>query len=413
MINSHFDLQNIIRDIERSPQSRGQNDTTDVSDANDDSSFEATMVRVSNTPTEQSTDNKSDTEAAVESKSTSDLETSENKEETKLNENISISLIDKDNIDSGEGKESGTILPLIQPNKFTLDQLTLGGKRAVLIGKSANVSDVEEKPKSSKGSLDTLGIGKAREAIGTSANVSDVEVKSKSSKGSLDTLGIGNAREAINKSSNDNPTLTQEDSLLEGLRLKGRQNLEFTPQKAENAQLNSTGQELELRIPTQSGKSSESIPIAESHIDINSVKENINKLIKQQIINSFSGKNVSVKMLLTPESLGEVEVDLLFSRGSDVHVTLRSENSEVVKLMQVNATALRDQLASEAKGQFSLQVSGFQEQNTGFQDRGGFGKNQDKNMNNIVTDENDIADKTKVTDGAGSRSQISMIDTYA
>lgn len=381
MINSHFDLQNIIRDIERSPQSRGQNDTTDVSDANDDSSFEATMVRVSNTPTEQSTDNKSDTEAAVESKSTSDLETSENKEETKLNENISISLIDKDNIDSGEGKESGTILPLIQPNKFTLDQLTLGGKRAVLIGKSANVSDVE--------------------------------VKSKSSKGSLDTLGIGNAREAINKSSNDNPTLTQKDSLLEGLRLKGRQNLEFTPQKAENAQLNSTGQELELRISTQSGKSSESIPIAESYIDINSVKENINKLIKQQIINSFSGKNVSVKMLLTPESLGEVEVDLLFSRGSDVHVTLRSENSEVVKLMQVNATALRDQLASEAKGQFSLQVSGFQEQNTGFQDRGGFGKNQDKNMNNTVTDENDIADKTKVTDGAGSRSQISMIDTYA
>ena len=381
MINSHFDLQNIIRDVERSPQSRDQNDTTDVSDANDDSSFEATMVRVSNTPTEKSTDNKSDTEAAVESKSTSDLETSENKEETKLNENISISLIDKDNIDSGEGKESGTILPLIQPNKFTLDQLTLGGKRAVLIGKSANVSDVEEKPKSSKGSLDTLG--------------------------------IGNAREAINKSSNDNPTLTQKDSLLEGLRLKGRQNLEFTPQKAENAQLNSTGQELELRISTQSGKSSESIPIAESHIDINSVKENINKLIKQQIINSFSGKNVSVKMLLTPESLGEVEVDLLFSRGSDVHVTLRSENSEVVKLMQVNATALRDQLASEAKGQFSLQVSGFQEQNTGFQDRGGFGKNQDKNMNNTVTDENDIADKTKVTDGAGSRSQISMIDTYA
>ena len=67
MINNHFDLQNIIRDIERSPQSRDQNDTTDVSDANDNSSFEATMVRVSNNPTEQSADNKSDTEAAAES----------------------------------------------------------------------------------------------------------------------------------------------------------------------------------------------------------------------------------------------------------------------------------------------------------------------------------------------------------
>ena len=381
MINNHFDLQNIIRDIERSPQSRDQNDTTDVSDANDNSSFEATMVRVSNNPTEQSADNKSDTEAAVESESTNAREASENKEETKLNENISLSLIDKDNIDSGEGKESGTILPLIQPNKFTLDQLTLGGKRAVLIGKSANVSDVEGKLKSSKGSLDTLGIGKAREAIG--------------------------------KSFNDNPTLLQKDSLLKVLRLKGTQNSEHTPQKTENIQLNSNGQDLELRISTQSGKSSDSIPIAESHIDINSVKENINKLIKQQIINSFSGKNVSIKMLLTPESLGEVEVDLLFSRGSDVHVTLRSENSEVVKLMQVNATALRDQLASEAKGQFSLQVSGFQDQNTGFHDRSGFGKNQDKNLNNTVTDENEIADKTTVTDATGSRSQVSMIDTYA
>jgi len=381
MINNHFELQNIIRDVERSPQSRDQNDTTDVSDANDDSSFEATMARVSNNPTEQSTDNESDTDAAEESKSTSELETSENEEEAKLNKNIGVSLTDKDNIDSAEGKESGIILPLIQSKKFTLDQLTLGGKRSVLIARSANVSDVEGQLKSSKGSLDTLGIGKAREAI--------------------------------SKSSNDNPTLLQKDSLLKVLGLKGGQNLELTLPKTENTQLDSIGQELELRISTQSGKSSESIPIAESHIDINSVKEKINSLIKQQIINSFSGKNVSVKMLLTPESLGEVEVDLLFSRGSDVHVTLRSENSEVVKLMQVNATALRDQLASEAKGQFSLQVSGFQDQNTGFHDRSGFGKNQDKNLSNIVTDENEIADKTTVTDGRGSRSQISMIDTYA
>jgi len=381
MINNHFELQNIIRDVERSPQSRDQNDTTDVSDANDDSSFEATMARVSNNPTEQSTDNESDTDAAEESKSTSELETSENEEEAKLNKNIGVSLTDKDNIDSAEGKESGIILPLIQSKKFTLDQLTLGGKRSVLIARSANVSDVEGQLKSSKGSLDTLGIGKAREAI--------------------------------SKSSNDNPTLLQKDSLLKVLGLKGGQNLELTLPKTENTQLDSIGQELELRISTQSGKSSESIPIAESHIDINSVKEKINSLIKQQIINSFSGKNVSVKMLLTPESLGEVEVDLLFSRGSDVHVTLRSENSEVVKLMQVNATALRDQLASEAKGQFSLQVSGFQDQNTGFHDRSGYSKNQDKNLNNTGTEENEIAEKTTVTDGTNSRRQVSMIDTYA
>ena len=381
MINNHFELQNIIRDVERSPQSRDQNDTTDVSDANDDSSFEATMARVSNNPTEQSTDNESDTDAAEESKSTSELETSENEEEAKLNKNIGVSLTDKDNIDSAEGKESGIILPLIQSKKFTLDQLTLGGKRSVLIARPANVSDVEGQLKSSKGSLDTLGIGKAREAI--------------------------------SKSSNDNPTLLQKDSLLKVLGLKGGQNLELTLPKTENTQLDSIGQELELRISTQSGKSSESIPIAESHIDINSVKEKINSLIKQQIINSFSGKNVSVKMLLTPESLGEVEVDLLFSRGSDVHVTLRSENSEVVKLMQVNATALRDQLASEAKGQFSLQVSGFENQNTGFHDRSGYSKHQDKNLNNTVTDENEIADKTTVTDGANPRRLVSMIDTYA
>ena len=381
MINNHFELQNIIRDVEQSPQSRGQNDATDVSDANDDGSFEATMARVSNNPTEKSIDNESDTDAAEESQGTSELEKSENEEEAKLNENIGVSFSGKDSIGSGEGKESGIILPLIQPKKFTLDQLTLGGKRSVLIARSANVSDVEGQLKSSKGSLDTLGNGKAREAIG--------------------------------KSSNDNPTLLQKDSLLKVLGLKGGKNLELTPPKTESAQLDSNGQELELRISTQSGESLESIPIAESHIDINSVKEKISKLIKQQIINSFSGKNVSVKMLLTPESLGEVEVDLLFSRGSDVHVTLRSENSEVVKLMQVNATALRDQLASEAKGQFSLQVSGFENQNTGFHDRSGYSKHQDKNLNNTVTDENEIADKTTVTDGANPRRLVSMIDTYA
>ena len=403
MINNHFELQNIIRDVERSPQSRGQNETTDVSDANEDSSFEATMVRVSNNPTEQSTDNEPDTEAAEESEGTNDLETSGNEEEPKLNENKSISLTDKDNIDSGEGKESGIILPLTQPKKFTLDQLTLGGRRSVLIARSASVSDVEGKLESSKGSLDSLGIGKAREAISKPSSDNPTPLRN-------DSLL---ERTLLQKDSLLEPTPLKKDSLLEVLGLKGRQNLELTQQKTESTQLGSNGQELELRISTQSGKSSESIPIAESHIDIKSVKEKINQLIKQQIITSFSGKNVSVKMLLTPESLGEVEVDLLFSRGSDVHVSLRSENSEVVKLMQVNATALRDQLASEAKGQFSLQVSGFQDQNTGFHDRNGYSKNQDKNLNNTVTDENEIADEATVTGGKGSRRQLGIIDTYA
>ena len=78
---------------------------------------------------------------------------------------------------------------------------------------------------------------------------------------------------------------------------------------------------------------------------------------KNQIVSSFSGKNVTLKMVLTPESLGEIEVDLHFTKDKSLQVTLRPETLEIAKLIQTNAASLREQLSQEHKGFLSLNMT--------------------------------------------------------
>ena len=68
---------------------------------------------------------------------------------------------------------------------------------------------------------------------------------------------------------------------------------------------------------------------------------------------------MTLKMVLTPESLGEIEVDLRFTKDSNLQVTLRPETLEVAKLIQTNAGSLREQLSQEHKGLLSLNLSDY------------------------------------------------------
>ena len=55
--------------------------------------------------------------------------------------------------------------------------------------------------------------------------------------------------------------------------------------------------------------------------------------------------------------MGEIEVDLHFTKDKSLQVTLRPETLEVAKLIQTNAASLREQLSQEHKGFLSLNMT--------------------------------------------------------
>ena len=125
----------------------------------------------------------------------------------------------------------------------------------------------------------------------------------------------------------------------------------------DNSALNSVHRSAESRNPDLASGLKSSMPTSPQAFDTEAFKEGLSKIIKNQIVSSFSGKNVTLKMVLTPESLGEIEVDLHFTKDKSLQVTLRPETLEIAKLIQTNAASLREQLSQEHKGFLSLNMT--------------------------------------------------------
>ena len=127
--------------------------------------------------------------------------------------------------------------------------------------------------------------------------------------------------------------------------------------------IHSLSRNFEARAGESGTLAKPAVSALDTSLDVEAMQQGLSKLIKNQIVSSITGKNVSVKMVLTPESLGEIQVDLTFSKDRDLQVTLRPETAEVAKLIQTHAASLREQLAAEHKGQFALNVSDDTDQN--------------------------------------------------
>jgi hypothetical protein len=171
-------------------------------------------------------------------------------------------------------------------------------------------------------------------------------------------------------------------------------------------------QSIEVSSLKNTTQSEASIDSAMAKFDVDRFNEEVGKIVKNQLVNSFTGKNISVKMLLSPESLGQVEVDLLFSKDSEIQITLRTENAEVAKLMQANATVLRDQLAIEHKGNVALNINDSRTAEFGFQGNQRDEANREKYS---VFDESDSGESNNALEKSSVSGDglNSLIDTFA
>lgn len=464
MISTHFDLQNIIKEME----STGNGAESSVNATG--SEFSATITRVLESLPH---DIESETELVDSLKAGGDESLESGKK------------------DDGE-HESGNVLPLMLSQPPSFDQLMLGGKRPILIGKlnaeqrsgisqseatestyalsttqklqdllnstqrlggsgeaskplmerlapvgqtsitqaalsnrtvpegeGSNLSRFDKAPdrsdslhfkfaESSKGQIEAVKA--SSEQIHFSKNLDRLNsVGSKFERAELAASGNGKKDGSV-----DSASANQQQSVLNSFTPSSalRQLQAFKGLSNEQAAPLADVQSIEVSSLKNTAQSEASIDSAMAKFDVDRFNEEVGKIVKNQLVNSFTGKNISVKMLLSPESLGQVEVDLLFSKDSEIQITLRTENAEVAKLMQANATVLRDQLAIEHKGIVALNINDSRTAEFGFQGNQRDEANREKYS---VFDESDSGESNNALEkssisGDGSNS---LIDTFA
>ena len=464
MISTHFDLQNIIKEME----STGNGAESSVNATG--SEFSATITRVLESLPH---DIESETELVDSLKAGGDESLESGKK------------------DDGE-HESGNVLPLMLSQPPSFDQLTLGGKRPILIGKlnaeqrsgisqseatestyalsttqklqdllnstqrlggsgeaskplmerlapvgqtsitqaalanrtvpegeGSNLSRFDKAPdrsdslhfkfaESSKGQIEAVKA--SSEQIHFSKNLDRLNsVGSKFERAELAASGNGKKDGSV-----DSASANQQQSVLNSFTPSSalRQLQAFKGLSNEQAAPLADVQSIEVSSLKNTTQSEASIDSAMAKFDVDRFNEEVGKIVKNQLVNTFTGKNISVKMLLSPESLGQVEVDLLFSKDSEIQITLRTENAEVAKLMQANATVLRDQLAIEHKGIVALNINDSRTAEFGFQGNQRDEANREKYS---VFDESDSGESNNALEkssisGDGSNS---LIDTFA
>ncbi|MBL6754438.1 MAG: flagellar hook-length control protein FliK [Pseudomonadales bacterium] len=464
MISTHFDLQNIIKEME----STGNGAESSVNATG--SEFSATITRVLESLPH-------------------DIES-----ETELVDSLMAGgdeSLESGKKDDGE-HESGNVLPLMLSQPPSFDQLTLGGKRPILIGKlnaeqrsgisqsdateSTYALSTNQKLQDLLNSTQRLGVsGEASKPLmerlapvgqtsitqaalangtvpeGEGSNLSRFDKApdrsdslhfkfAESSKGQIEavkasseqihfsknldrlySVGTKFERAELAASGNgkkdgsvDSASANQQQSVLNSFTPRSalRQLQAFKGLSNEQAAPLADVQSIEVSSLKNSTQSEASIDSAMAKFDVDRFNEEVGKILKNQLVNSFTGKNISVKMLLSPESLGQVEVDLLFSKDSEIQITLRTENAEVAKLMQANATVLRDQLAIEHKGNVALNINDSRTAEFGFQGNQRDEANREKYS---VFDESDSGESNNALEkssisGDGSNS---LIDTFA
>lgn len=394
MINTHFDLQNIITEIESSAQSREA-----VPDGGSDD-FSATMRRLTESGSHRPSESRP--------------------------------LVDKDEMTPGSDEfedsaseeseqQSGNVLPLLPPKQQTLNQMTLGSKRPILIG-SSNLSDSDKKT----APILTILAGRHQSKQMSEEEFSSDRSLSKAATSNLVEKDHWQTSKRSEADSNVDALIKGQDRAIylgKSSQLQIKSDLISTQSNSgvnavvgEQAEFGLSGfsQLLETRASEAESVPRTGVTPTDRTLDVEALQQGLRNIIKNQIVSSFSGKNVSVKMVLTPESLGEIQVDLLFTKDRDLQVTLRPETTEVAKLLHSNSASLREQLTSEHKGQFSFNVSEEADQNSSF------GRNQGNNpnmtANNLSMNSGNKENPKSEQDQSGvtiDRSSSSLIDTFA
>jgi len=331
MINAQFDLQNIINEMktaDRASESSSKSGTEPFSETMDRVSRADPSTRRSTSTDQPSVETAQRSAKEQTSDPKDEVDTDSISEDSELNSTQGM-------VSQASGHASGNILPLLPPERPSVNQVMLESNRPILVGDLKAAASMNE-------NFQSLADSEGLEHAGTVG-----------SKTSLDSSETG--PKLRSQPDSDSMFLRGPSSKLSKLMNADKPDADGRDHPASNNVYRS----VEARNSDLAPESKSSTPASTHAFDTQAFKEGLSKIIKNQIVSSFSGKNVTLKMVLTPESLGEIEVDLRFTKDSNLQVTLRPETLEVAKLIQTNAGSLREQLSQEHKGLLSLNLSDY------------------------------------------------------
>ena len=390
MLNTHFDLQNIITEMESSAQAS----ETRIDGGSGD--FSATMKRV----------------AEGGSSPTAELAAASSEEETLAEQPAT----EEDAEITGE-PQSGNVLPLLPLRPATLNQMTLESNRPILVG-SSKLSLTAKRISPELTLLPGAGNGRNPDGEmltlgGNRADSTEAQRFAGKLSESLDSVRV--LREtsgSANHAERSDALLQKIGQTLNGQILNRKSSETTLTSEQSDTGIHSLSRNFEARAGESGTLAKPAVSALDTSLDVEAMQQGLSKLIKNQIVSSITGKNVSVKMVLTPESLGEIQVDLTFSKDRDLQVTLRPETAEVAKLIQTHSASLREQLAAEHKGQFALNVSDDTDQNPASGNHQHQGRGMTASSPQAGQTEQTHAEPGTSVSDTGSASN-SLIDTFA
>ena len=138
--------------------------------------------------------------------------------------------------------------------------------------------------------------------------------------------------------------------------------------------------------------------------------DNVIKIYKSHLDSSNIAKNTAVKIFLSPESLGQVQLDIV-SEGSELRVTIGADRTEIVNLMRLNANSLQEQLSSEYSGKVALDINEFKGENSNFQGQNQNGARDKSGDMSSKTESQNFEDENGATNLIRNAS-TSLFDTF-
>lgn len=401
MISTHFDLQNIIKQLDHS----SSNEEGLLKPETDE--FSIAMSKIMESNKNDKTLHAADSQFL----DGSDALPGE-----------LISEAEQSGKEIEEEQLSGNLLPPVALPHSPIEQILLGGKRQILVGRSS----IDQLQMSLRAGAKQTGNPLELHTTTTGKNSIDLSSLTKERRNNSE-LKEGEHAQEFNVDDELQESIANHRKVtgkIDGSGLVPRQaeierrSLLAAPNQAKR--LADTESEKNLLIgAVQSSKfdsadrvtQTQRLPeMAAEQFNAKEFNDNVIKIYKSHLDSSNIAKNTAVKIFLSPESLGQVQLDIV-SEGSELRVTIGADRTEIVNLMRLNANSLQEQLSSEYNGKIELDINEFKDENSNFQGQNKNGARDKSGDMTARTESQNFEDENGATNLIRNAS-TSLFDTF-
>lgn len=401
MISTHFDLQNIIKQLDHS----SSNEEGLLKPETDE--FSIAMSKIMESNKNDKTLHAADSQFL----DGSDALPGE-----------LISEAEQSGKEIEEEQLSGNLLPPVALPHSPIEQILLGGKRQILVGRSS----IDQLQMSLRAGAKQTGNPLELHTTTTGKNSIDLSSLTKERRNNSE-LKEGEHAQEFNVDDELQESIANHRKVtgkIDGSGLVPRQaeierrSLLAAPNQAKR--LADAESEKNLLIgAVQSSKfdsadrvtQTQRLPeMAAEQFNAKEFNDNVIKIYKSHLDSSNIAKNTAVKIFLSPESLGQVQLDIV-SEGSELRVTIGADRTEIVNLMRLNANSLQEQLSSEYNGKVELDINEFKDENSNFQGQNKNGARDKSGDMTARTESQNFEDENGATNSIRNAS-TSLFDTF-